>query len=108
MKNQIDFLDYIYRPLTRTSEWRRQIANRFPNDVRNERAAEKLAKLADEATALSDDTWQKLAPHFNPEDDHWCETVSQTCRDVAFKTNPRDFGSFAERLACNFPAAVSH
>jgi len=67
----------------------------YPNDARNPAAAKSLFDLASQADDISDPVWNSLRPFFNPKNSRYSEAVSQACRDVGFRTNPRDFNDFA-------------
>jgi hypothetical protein len=53
---KIDCVDALIFGLNRTAQWRQKMAARYPSDPRNARAADCLAKLATDATALTDTT----------------------------------------------------
>jgi hypothetical protein len=61
---KIDCADALSFGLHRTSTWRKRKAALYPSDARNGRAADCLAKLAAEASYLTDDAWLQLKPHF--------------------------------------------
>jgi hypothetical protein len=98
MTTKTNCLEYLSRSLIRTSEWRRTQAARFPNDLRNERAANSLRQLANTASQISDDQWRLLSPLFNPKDDRWCDLVARCSRDVGFRSNPETFADYMETI----------
>jgi hypothetical protein len=67
-------------------------------DLRNERAAKELLRLATAADQITDSHWEKLSPFYDPESDGWRETVSRCTRDVGFRTNPTDFAAFVQTI----------
>lgn len=96
MTNKPTFLDHTRYALGKGDNWRRQQAIRYPDDLRNAVAAQRLFDLASQADDISDSIWNRLAPFFNPKDGHYTDAVSRACRDVGFRTNPRDFEDFAQ------------
>jgi hypothetical protein len=98
MNPKTDCLEYITRKLIRTSDWRRVQAARFPADMRNERAAKELLRLATTAEEITDDQWRHLAPHYDPKGDGWSETVSRCARSVMFQTKPETFDGFVQTI----------
>ena len=61
---KIDCVDALIFGLNRTAQWRQKMAARYPSDPRNARAADCLAKLATDATALTDNDWIQLREIF--------------------------------------------
>jgi hypothetical protein len=59
-----DCSESISQYLERTAVWRRSLAVKFPDDPRNQKAAETLEKLAESAERMSEDQWVTLKPHF--------------------------------------------
>jgi hypothetical protein len=97
-ENKIDCIDSLIFGLSRTRDWRRNTAAKYPSDPRNGRAAECLSKLANEACQLSEADWSLLEPHFGWADECWREAVSQTARLVGFKHKIKDLPSFVKQL----------
>ncbi len=97
-ENKTDCIDSLIFGISRTGDWRRTLANRFPTDLRNLRAADCLATLTTEASQLSDKDWSKLQPHFGWANERWREAISQTARLVGFKFKIKDLPSFVKHL----------
>jgi hypothetical protein len=95
---KIDCVDALVFGLNRTAEWRRKMAVRYPSDPRNARAAECLAKLAIDATALSDGAWLQLQQHCGWASERWREAISQAARAVGFQQKIKDLPSFVAHL----------
>src|SRR4051812_29019762 len=93
-----DCLHFITRYLIRASDWRKVQAVRFPDDLRNERAAKELLRLATSAEEIGDHHWQELSRYFDPENEGWRELVSQAARDVAFRSHPQTFEAFVQTI----------
>jgi hypothetical protein len=106
MTSKNTFLDHTSYTLGRASNWRRQQAVRFPDDPRNAVAASRLFDLASQADDISDSIWNPLRPFFNPKDSHYSDAVSRSCRDVGFRTNPRDFDDFAQSILDSFAVSA--
>jgi hypothetical protein len=83
--------------LLRTKKWRDGLQIKFPNDLRNGRAAETLERFANEATDLSGEAWAELKPFFNWTSGAWSDAVSQTARLVEFR-NVNTFPIFIKIL----------
>ncbi len=84
--------------LTKSSNWRDKLAVQYPQDARNKRAAEKLAKLAEQTPTLSDHYWHEIKPHFNSNPTHWRECLSQATRQVGFIHKTTSFPFFVRTL----------
>jgi hypothetical protein len=95
---KIDCVDALVFGLNRTAEWRKKMAVRYPADPRNARAAECLAKLASDATALSDGAWMQLQSHCGWANERWREAISQSARAVGFQHKIKDLPSFVAHL----------
>jgi hypothetical protein len=98
MTDKNAFLDHTSYTISKGSNWRRQQAIRYPDDPRNAAAAQRLAELASQADDISDLIWNPLKPFFNPKDSHYTDALSRACRDVGFRTFPRDFDDFAQTI----------
>lgn len=73
---------------------------KFPDDSRNDEAAETLKRLAGEALNLSDEHWLELKPFFNWSSSTWSDAVSLASRHVDFQRNVRTFPAFISDLLC--------
>jgi hypothetical protein len=74
-KAKSDCIESLSTALTSTSKWRLAIDARYP-DHRNVRASKLLAKLAGEASSLSEAQWTALEPFVGSP--RWGEAVKQT------------------------------
>lgn len=106
MNTKQDCLDFLSLNLSKTSNWRRIQAQRFPDDTRNERAAPRLSALATQATDISDDAWNQISPHFDPKDRGWCEAVSFASRGVGFRVTARTFDEYVQTVIDALAVAV--
>jgi hypothetical protein len=97
-ENKIDCIDSLIFGLSRTRDWRRSTAAKYPSDPRNIRAVECLSSLANESSQLSEADWLRLQKHFGWASESWREAVSQTARLVGFKHKIKDLPSFVEHL----------
>jgi hypothetical protein len=97
-ENKIDCIDSLIFGISRTGDWRRSTAFKYPTDLRNARAADCLAKLAAEASQLTDEEWSQLQPHFGWTSDSWREGISKTARLVGFKHKIKDLPTFVQYL----------
>lgn len=79
---------------------------RYPDDPRNAVAAKLLFDLASQADEISDSIWNRLSPFFDPKDSHYNEGVSRSCRDVGFRTWPRDFDDFSQTILDTFAVSA--
>jgi hypothetical protein len=96
-KEKSDCIESLFAALIKTSLWRRKLVDQY-TDPRNARAAEQLAKLADEAANLSDPYWQLLSPHFNSSPTRWRECLSQAARQIGFLHKKTSFPFFVRNL----------
>lgn len=98
MTTKQNCLDFISRNLTRTSDWRRLQAAKFPEDQRNERASCALIQLASQAADVPDELWERLKAAFNPFNANFNEAVSRASRDVEFRRKPKSFNDYVESI----------
>jgi hypothetical protein len=75
-KEKYDCIESLFTALTKTSRWRRKLVDQYTGP-RNAPVAEELAKLADEASGLSNDCWEVLKPYFNSSPARRRECLSQ-------------------------------
>jgi hypothetical protein len=95
MTSKTTFLNDTCHNLGKTGNWRRLLTIRHPEDTRNAVAAERLFDLASQADDISDPVWNSLRPFFNPKNSRYSDAVSRACREVGFRTYPRDIDDFA-------------
>jgi hypothetical protein len=93
-----DCIDSIIKMLERTSNWRKSITARFPNDPRNKKASDTLDKLAVEGADLTDAQWAELQPHFSWSSDRWRNALSNIARGVGFHYRSSDKKFFVMAL----------
>lgn len=87
----------IHTGIVKTKDWRDRLAAQYPNDTRNKRAAEKLAKLADQTSNLTNHDWEILKPFFS-DLVRWRDCISQTTRQIGFVHNATSFQFFIRTL----------
>ena len=92
-------VDLIALKLSKTAEWRRMQARRFPGDNRNLRAAQRLAP---------DDVWDGLKEHYHWSNEKFGEVVSATNRGVVFRHSTPDFHSYTRNLLADVRATFSN
>jgi hypothetical protein len=85
--------------LIRTSNWRRATQAKFPTDPRNGRAADALAKLATEASTLTDEQFAELQPFYNWASQTWHDSLSEATRHVGFQRHINTLAAFVQHLA---------
>lgn len=93
-----DCFDSIVTHVNRSTIWRRRLQAKFPDDPRNERAADTLAKIATEATGLSQAQWAMLKPFYNWASATWLTALSDAARHIGFQCHARSFDAFVEHL----------
>jgi hypothetical protein len=96
-KEKSDCIESLFAALIKTSLWRRKLVDQY-TDPRNARAAVQLAKLADDASTLSDAYWEALKPHFNSRPTQWRECLSQAARQIGFLHKKTSFSFFVRNL----------
>jgi hypothetical protein len=101
--NKTDCAESIAQYLERTGVWRRSLAAKFPDDVRNPRAAETLEKLSVAAADLTDSQWELLKPNYGGwNSETWRSALSQAARQVGFGFRQKRFESFVRLLLSQF------
>jgi hypothetical protein len=93
-----DAAEYIIRVLEHKSAWRKAITAKFPDDPRNERAADRLDQLAVEAAGMTDDQFAALKPYFGWASVAFRDSLSQVARQIGFHHRGKDFASFVAAL----------
>jgi hypothetical protein len=96
-KEKSDCTESLFAALIKTSLWRRKLVDQY-TDPRNARAAEQLAKLADDVSSLSNEYWEVLKPHFNSSPTRWRECLSQAARQIGFLHKKTSFPFFVRNL----------
>ena len=87
--------------INRTADWRDKVYERY-QDQRNLWAAKALRKLASDAH-LTQESWEKLQPHFEWGSQHFREAVSQAARQVGFQHKSKSFPFFVKYLVSALP-----
>jgi hypothetical protein len=95
-----EFIEHLAYRLPRAAAWRQSQAEKFPNDKRNLRAAERLRALATDMN-VPDAIWANIRTHFDPCSPRWLDAISTTSREVGFRTRPNDFSEYLETLISN-------
>lgn len=95
-KEKSECVDSLFTGLTKTKNWRKKLTGQY-TDTRNAYAAEKLARLAEQAPTLSDAYWEILKPHFN-NPVRWRECLSQATRQIGFVHKTTSFPFFVRNL----------
>jgi hypothetical protein len=93
-----DCTDTLTVGFNHTGRWRARLANKFPSDPRNARAASCLLKLANEASELTDQDWARLQPHYVFASRSFSEAVSEAGRAVGFQHKIANLHSFVDHL----------
>jgi len=81
-----------------SANWRKGQAKRFAQDGRNADAAQRLLKLESQIV-IQDEVWQHLQPLVSGP--ACLAAISETNRDVGFRTRPADFAAWLENLHSN-------
>lgn len=96
--NKLNFSAALSNQIRTSARWRDSNASRFKQDHRNAAAAKRLREL-DSQIAVSDEDWSKLAPLLV--DQSCLAAISETNRDVGFRTYPVDFADWLKNLHSN-------
>jgi hypothetical protein len=98
LNDKQDCIEQFARILEQTSAWRRKTATKYPDDLRNLKAAEILDQLVIDSANLSGEQWEELKPHFG-----WS---SQTFRDALIQATK--LVGFTSCACMSFMKARSH
>jgi hypothetical protein len=93
----------IVSALTKTSAFRSRKAKQYPDDNRNATAAASLMKLANDATELTDDSWELLQLFYDPESKCWQDAICQATKNVGFSNKSKSFPYFIRSLIALLP-----
>jgi hypothetical protein len=99
LDNNTAFTHYLKKQFNATSRWRSRQAVRFPDDRRNADASTRLTELKSEIE-IPDGFW-KAAPDFSIVCPRWSAAISQTNRDVGFRSHPLTFSEYLHDLLSN-------
>ena len=107
--NKQDCIESISKALRRTSAWRRSLIVRWPDDLRNKRAADRLDKLAEDVASLTDAQWVELQPYHGSgwEALAWRDGLNLTARQVGFHFRAGDLDFFVRALIQNLSISSS-
>jgi hypothetical protein len=107
MTSQDLSIEAIQFKLGHTAAWRTAMAEKFPDDKRNRRAAETLTELSQaDGREISAETWTALAPHL--ESPALRDSVSEAARDCGFRSRPKTLDEFVQNIVRKLGAASHH
>jgi len=81
-----------------SESWRNSNAKRYPHDVRNAESVFRLRELGSQVV-ITDDVWSHLQPLVSSP--ACLAAISETNRDVGFRTRPADFAAWIQNLHAN-------
>ena len=96
--NKENFEASVSKQILVSADWRDRQLQRFPDDDRNTKARARLLELESQID-ISDDAWQELEPIV--QGNKFLTAISETNRDVGFRTHPADFTAWLENLHSN-------
>ncbi|WP_439366035.1 hypothetical protein ACNJYD_08935 [Bradyrhizobium sp. DASA03005] len=96
--NKANFSAALSDQIQTSARWRDSNASRYKHDQRNAAAAHRLRELGTQIF-VSDEDWTKLAPLLV--DQSCLAAISETNRDVGFRTYPANFAGWLENLHSN-------
>lgn len=96
--NKANFEASVSKQILVSADWRDRQLQRFPDDDRNTKARARLLELESQID-ISDDAWQELEPIV--QGNKFLTAISETNRDVGFRTHPADFTAWLENLHSN-------
>ncbi|MET4211453.1 hypothetical protein [Bradyrhizobium sp. LA2.1] len=101
---KIEFESIMRSQFRRSANWRKNNSRRFPNDSsRNEQAAQWLLDF-ESSIVFDDEIWRKLQPHI-VDRNIALAALTDTNRDVGFRTHPADFPAWMLEFENNLLAA---
>lgn len=98
MTDKTDCFGEIVKSLKRTSGWRQYLTAMY-DDPRNIDAAAITARLAKEATALTDPQWSALQPYWSWSSANFHAALSDASRHVGFARHIEELDDFVQHLA---------
>lgn len=102
---KLEFESIMRTQFRRSANWRKNNSRRFPNDSsRNEQAAQRLLDF-ESSIVLDDELWQRLQPHIVERTTVALAALTDTNRDVGFRTHPADFPAWMQEFENNLLAA---
>jgi hypothetical protein len=96
--NKEHFDAFISEQSLACANWRDRQLQRFPEDARNSKAKARLLALESEID-ISDAKWKQLEPLI--QGNKFLTAISETNRDVGFRTYPLNFTAWLEHLHSN-------
>jgi hypothetical protein len=92
------FLSTVTDRLVQTAQWRKGVASKWPDDVRNGRAAARLTQLVrSDGREICEATWAALAPAVTRRD--ILEIINEAGREVGFKSRPENLDALLLTIA---------
>lgn len=95
--NRNDFAKTLSEQFRTSANWRASNAKRYSDDRASE-AAKRLLELESQIV-IQDEAWEHLKPLVSGPPS--LAAISQTNRDVGFRTHPADFTAWLENLHAN-------
>jgi hypothetical protein len=96
--NKEHFDAFISEQILACANWRDRQLQRFPDDVRNAKAKARLLQLESQIN-ISESEWKQLESLI--QGNKFLTVISETNRDVGFRTHPRDFPAWLDNLHSN-------
>lgn len=96
--NKTNFAAALSDQFRTSANWRKGQAKRFSHDKRNAESAKRLLELESQIEIL-DEVWQYLQSLVSGP--ACLAAISETNRDVGFRTHPADFTAWLENLHTN-------
>ena len=98
-----DCLQNIITALTRTSGFRWRKARQYPDDPRNMRASDSCKLIANNATELPLEYWEKLQALYDPDSKGWRDAIGQATNNIGFSNKSNSFSFFLRNLISLLP-----
>jgi hypothetical protein len=105
LNDKQDCIEQFARILEQTSAWRRKTATKYPDDLRNLKAAEMLDQLARDSANLTDEQWEELKPHFGWSSQTFRDALIQATKLVGFAHRNRSLDSFVRLAVWSLPTS---
>jgi hypothetical protein len=98
-----DCLQNIITALTRTSGFRWRKARQYPDDPRNMRASDSCKFIANNATELPLEYWERLQALYDPDSKGWRDAICQATNNIGFSNKSNSFSFFLRNLISLLP-----
>ncbi len=104
LTNKNRFVHTVAEQFRNSAGFRQAKADRYQHDYRNADAARRLREL-EYQVEISDDTWSEIEGLVQ---NHRASlaAMSETNREIGFKSNPPDFAAWLERFILNLNLSV--